>query len=109
MRVGDHDDIQVASAQMLHETLGLRAPANAMGIGRLYLWDIEIQRLAPEIQTIPVEPTLLLDKKGCQRFLTGRDIESALPTPLAGNNRAPEMIVEFEIEEGAVHVQQNRI
>ena len=97
VRVGDHDDVEVTGAKVLHEALGLRAPTNAMGMGGLDMRDIEVQGFAPEIQAVPVQPTLLLCKKRRKFLLTGRDIEPALPTPFGRNNRAPEMVIELEV------------
>ena len=40
--------------------------------------------------------------------MAGRNIETAMSSPFAGNYGA-EMIIEFEIEEGSIHVQQDGI
>ena len=106
MRVGNQSHVEVAGLKVLQKSLSLGPPANALCVASLDGWNIELQRLAPKIEAIPVQLATLTCKHGCQLFLTGSDVESAWPAPLTRDHGAPEVIVELEIEERTVHIQQ---
>ena len=109
MRVGDHDDVEMTRFQVLHETLGLGAPADTVRVAGFDPRDVEVEFFAPEIDAIPIESPPLRSKERREGLLASRHIESTLLSPFTGNDGTPEMIIEFEIEEGAIHVQQDRI
>ena len=109
VRVGDQYDVKVARLKVSQKGLCLRPPTNALRVKCLDGRNIEVQCLAPVVEAIPIQLATLTCEDGRQRFLTGSDVEAALPAPLTRDYGAPEMIVELEIEERAVHVQQNGI
>ena len=109
MRVGDQYHVEVAGLKVSKKGLCLGPPANALRVACLDGRNIERQRLAPEVEAIPVQLAALTCEHGCQCLLAGFDIEAALPAPLTRDHGAPEMIVELEVEERAVHIQQNGV
>ena len=109
VRVGDQYDVKMARLKVSQKAFCLRPPTNALRVECLDGRNIELQSLAPEVEAIPIQFATLTREDGCQRFLTGSDVEAALPAPLSRDHGAPEMIVELEIEECAVHVQQDSV
>ena len=109
MRVGDQYHVEMARLKMSQEGLCLGPPADAFRVVCLDRRNIELQRLAPEVEAIPIQLATLTRKHGCQRLLTGLDVEAALLAPLTRDHGAPKMIVELEIKERAVHIQQNGV
>ena len=71
--------------------------------------DIDPQFPAPVVDAIPVERALLGGKHRFELLLGGNDGDRIRSRIFAGHQLAPEMIVEPEIEDRAVHVEQHGI
>src|SRR5690606_8876918 len=71
--------------------------------------DIELEGSAPIVRAIPVERSLLGGEQGRQNFLRALDADAAALRIALGNGLAPEIVVETQVEERAVHVEQHRV
>src|SRR5690606_33767162 len=75
----------------------------------LQLGDVELQLLAPVVDAVPVEGAPLGVEQGGQLRPRGGPVE-AVALGVAGRQvLLPEVVVEVEVEQGAIHVEQDGV
>ena len=76
VRVGNQNHVEVAGLKVLQKVQP-GAASECPLCTSLDGWNIELQRLAPKVEAIPVQLATLTCEHGCQLFLTGFDVEAA--------------------------------
>src|SRR5690606_10347230 len=107
--VGNEDDLTTTALQRLEEQVRIRPQLDEVRHLALELDDRQIQLPGPEVQTIPVH--LPLDPVHQWMDALLRPFQR-LPVPgriATGQILDPEMVVEMQIQQGAIHVQQDGI
>ncbi len=60
--IGDEYHVQMACLKATQKCLCLRTPANAVGMGGLDRWYVELERLSPVVEAVPIQFSLLAGK-----------------------------------------------
>ncbi|MEX0898316.1 MAG: hypothetical protein WD944_02465 [Steroidobacteraceae bacterium] len=107
--VGDENGPATGGAQARKESARLRQPLDLVTNGALQGHDVERQRLAPEIDAIPVERALRRLEDGAHQ--APRLVERHVPALGVAPRQElfPEMHVPAEIKQRAVHVEQDGV
>ena len=106
MSVGNEHYITVAGAQAPEKTLGFWPPGDAVGEGLFDLRHIEAKGRAPEIQTIPVQPTRLCLKYGIEVLCRLAQTQVVDFCVVFGDRATPEVVVETQIKKRTIHIEQ---
>ena len=67
--------------------------------------DIQLQRLGPMIEAVPVELAAKLTKAGVELLTSLFDAQAVLFCVVLRHMMQPHVVVECEIQQGAIHVQ----
>ena len=95
--------------QRLQEALRAREEAHVRALLALQLRDVERQFAAPEVDAIPVESALLGDETRRERRASRLQRQLVAPRIALGQHFQPEIVVEAQIEQRAVHVEQDGV
>ena len=91
------------------EQLGVRAQGDQVGDLTLEFADRQFQLAAPEVRAVPVQRAGVLAKQRQQLGLGQRQTDAMVLGITLRQVLEPEVIVEMQIEQGAVHVQQDGV
>ncbi len=109
MRVGQQNQTLAVAASRGQEALRARQPANAPGVLSLEGGDVQAQLGAPVLGAVPRQGPRAGRKTRLQhpagRFL----IQPPTRAPGPGYQDLPEMIIEIQVQQGAVQIEQDMI
>jgi hypothetical protein len=71
--------------------------------------DIELELATPEIGAVPVERSLPCSEARAQRSVRFGERDRVMPREPLGNDLQPEIVVEAQIEQRAIHIEQDGI
>ncbi|QHB25576.1 hypothetical protein TCK1_230 [Pseudomonas monteilii] len=109
MRIGNHHHPLAGLANRRQESVGIRPQGNQVGDFLLQLANRQAQLAAPEVQAIPVQRAGIAFEQRLQlHFRHGPAYSVQLGIAL-GQVLQPEAVVVVQVEQGAVHVQQDGI
>lgn len=109
MRVGDQHHALASFAQGAQKQLGIRAQGDQVGDLALEVTDRQPQLAAPEVGAVPVQRTGMLAKQRQQLGLGQRQAEAVVLGVALRQVGEPEVVVEVQVEQGAVHIQQDGV
>lgn len=107
--VGDQPALTAAGGDGLEKSQGLRADTDAGAFSLFQGDEIEAELSAPEIDAVPAETAALSMVSSFQFGLCLRKIEAMRLRPALRYELAPEVVVEVEVEQGAVHVEHDEV
>lgn len=104
MGIGEQIKTPTTGANRLEEGAHIRSPADLVGNLPLERQNVEAKLLAPVIQTVPIQGSRHGGKHRLQ-LLAGRlHRQATAGSPAFGHQPLPEVVVEVQIDQGAVHI-----
>ena len=109
MRVRDQHRIEAARVQRLQKLLCPGQESHVLAHFAFQLGDVERQLAAPEVDAVPVERPLLGDEARLECRASGLQRQLVTLGVALGQHFQPEIVVEAQIEQRAVHVEQDGV
>ena len=109
MGIGHQDAPAAARAQLGQQGAGMGALGNEVRHLVFEFGDIHRQLRRPVVCAVPLQSVPLAIKARQEFRAAGCGVEAAQLGEAAGQMVLPEVIVEMEVEQGAVHIEENSV
>ena len=109
VRIGDQDHTLAGLLDGGQEGVGVRAQGDQVGGFQLQFADRNLQLRSPEVQAVPLELAGVVLEQRLQLQLGHGPADAVQFGITLGQVLQPEMVVVVQVEQGAVHIQQDGV